>query len=346
MTVRPDRSVLVSMGPRRGYLQRTLVRNGMPFVQRIYVVNNVTYSNVYVPRRYRGIELNVFMPRFYYAPAFYNWMFTPWGRPVRYSWYWHDEPWYGYYRGYFRPAAVYSSPSLWLGDYLMAETLRVAYQDRQREEEMNRQPVGYDRVDVPMNRETRMMIAREVQRQLALERTTALDSNLAAEGGARPDLLFQPGRIFVVSNPLDVVSGGGEECGLTAGDVLRLDAVPPEGSTGAELSVVSGKANSCPAHAVVTVTLNDLQEMNNSMRERIYSGLDVLKQRKGADGIPMPPEDAMPLPATSEAADLPASNENLLAMLQSQQNEADQAEKEILESAFSEGRPEDNDSPR
>ncbi len=345
ITLRPDRSVLVSTGPRRGYLQRTVVRNRVTIVQRTYVVNNQTYYRAYRPHLYHGREFQVFLPRVYYAPAFYSWACTTWSSPIRYAWGWRNDPWFGYYRGYFTPAEVYPAASLWLTDYLLAETLRAAYQNQAQENAG--EPYGdfRDQEERPMDQETKEMISREVQRQLDQERQTASDSGYSSEGGAAPKTLFGTGQVFVVSAPLDVASDNGEECSLNSGDVLRLESAPAEGVESVGLYVVSSRRSSCPANSMVTVALNDLQEMNNDMRERLYSGLDTLRQNEGADGIPAAPEDAMSLPRFSEAAGLTTDDENLVSMLQNQQSEADQAEKELLETAFNQDQAPEEDTP-
>ena len=80
-------------------------------------------TNVYRPYSYRGLTLAVYTPVRYYNAPFYSWAYSPWRSPIRYSWGWYGDPWYGYYRGYFTPYPVYSSPGLWLTDYFIASTL-------------------------------------------------------------------------------------------------------------------------------------------------------------------------------------------------------------------------------
>jgi hypothetical protein len=127
---RPDKTVLVSTGPGRGYLQRTVVRNNTTYVQRTYAVNNVTYTRTYSTYVYRNVVLEHYVPRAYYAPGFYSWAYYPWASPAHFYWGFYGAPWYAYYGPYFTPYPAYAGPSLWLTDYVMANALESAYAER------------------------------------------------------------------------------------------------------------------------------------------------------------------------------------------------------------------------
>ena len=67
----------------------------------------------------------------------------------------------------------------------------------------------------------------------------------------------------------------------------------PGQSNGAVANVVvlASKGQDCPKGATVTVQLQDLQEMQNHMRETIDQGLQTLQSRQGQGGLPpLPPE--------------------------------------------------------
>jgi hypothetical protein len=123
---------LVSTGRNRGYVQRPyLVRNGLRYYQRTYVVNNVTYARVYRGVYYRGHTYYHYVPARYYSSVYYGWAYNPWPAPVYWgpaAWGWVGSPWWGYYGPYWRPYPVYATASLWLTDYLISANLQAAYQ--------------------------------------------------------------------------------------------------------------------------------------------------------------------------------------------------------------------------
>lgn len=331
ITVRPDKSMLVSTGPRSGYLQTTVVRGDKIYMQRTYAEYNSSYTRVYGNYSYRGVAMQYFVPQAYYAPEFYGWAYQPWRTPVNYSWGWQRDPWYDYYGGYFAPQPVYSNSALWLTDFLMAETLRCEY--LRRDEESAARQVAPS--DAPITPEVKAIIAREVKQQLAREREAAEYPERAASYGELSTAMRDPRLLFVVSDSIEVNSGVGV-CGLTAGDVLQLNGPPARGAQAAEVLVLNSKSGDCSAHTLVAVPFNDLQEMHNSMRERLYNGLEILRQTNGSNGIPPAPMAALSPPTMTEAAGLGSSDENVLAVLKSQRDEADQAEQQVIQSAFTE----------
>jgi hypothetical protein len=334
VTHRADKSVLVSTGPQMGYLQRAVVRNNKTFIHRTYVENNSTYTRAYRSHTYNGITMQSYVPEVHYEPAFYGWAYDPWRTPVNYSWRWQRDPWHEFYSGYFTPLSVYPNSASWLTDHLLAESLRTAYLAR-NEENVGEQQALYAQTDTPVSHGVREMIARGIKQQLAQEREAAKHPEQAANYGKLSTAMRDPNHLFVVSGNLDVAAGD-QMCGLTAGDILQLNSTPPKDVKTADLLVISSKRDNCPTRSVVTVGLNDLQEMHNNMRERIYDGLDILRQNNGSDGIPAAPKVAMSPPRKTEVASLGSSGDNVLAMLRVQQEDADQAEQQVIQSAFTE----------
>jgi hypothetical protein len=86
---------------------------------------------VYREHSYHGFVYHRFVPTLYYGPVFYQWVYNPWPAPIYFTWGWNADPWYGYYGAYFTPAPIYTSPALWLTDYLLAENLKLAYENQQ-----------------------------------------------------------------------------------------------------------------------------------------------------------------------------------------------------------------------
>ncbi|MBF0553042.1 MAG: hypothetical protein HQK96_00625 [Nitrospirae bacterium] len=194
-------------------------------------------------------------------------------------------------------------------------------------------PAAYAQTDTPITPEVRDVIAENIRVQLEQEKLAANASNPGANDGQVPKGRVRSKRHFVVASNLDVVTTGGGSCVLSAGDVIRLNGTPPEGSRAAEARVVSSRRSDCPASSMVNVAFNELQEMDNSMRENIYAGLEMMRTK---NGFPSAPSNSLATVENKDVAGMPNSNENVVAMLAAQQNEADEAEKQTLESAFSE----------
>ena len=83
---------------------------------------------VYRTYTYGRVHYSSYVPLVYYQPAFYGWVYRPWRAPVVYAWGWGPAPWF--YGGYFAPELVYPTAALWLTDFLLAENLKLAYENR------------------------------------------------------------------------------------------------------------------------------------------------------------------------------------------------------------------------
>jgi hypothetical protein len=251
---------------------------------------------------------------------------------VPYAWGWAGNPWYGYYGGYFTPYPVYSSPSLWLTDYLVAQTLQAAYAERAAA-----QAGAQAQFTTPMTPDVKQAIADEVRRQIALENAESATGvqtppDPGSSGLARMLSDSNP-RVFVVSASLDVQSNVGE-CPVTEGDVLQLNPGTPPNATAANLMVLASKGQDCRKGATVQVGVADLQDMQNHMRETLDQGLGDLQKKQGQGGLPAAPVAAVKPPVTTEfAAIAPPPDPNVTAELKQQTSEADRAEQEAVNEA-------------
>ncbi len=326
----PHQAVVVSSGPRYGYVQRPVVVHNATYVQRTYVVDNHVYYRSYRPYRYGGSVIYSYAPTVYYSPSYYYWTYyQPWTQPVVYPWGWMNDPWYGYYGYYWTPLVHYPAPWWWLTDYMVAESLREAWYARAAE------PTYYYEQPqaAPITPEVRQAIAEEVQRELAEQQQQA--TAYAQPGYVAPQeeipSFLQPGRIFVVSTPVDVLVGE-ERCALSQGDVLRLEAAPQPGEMAATVRVLSSKTFDCQAGSMPMLSISDLQEMQNSMREKLDSGLNQMRTNQSAGALPPAPEDAWSTyPGPGSA--IPASNDDAAALIAQAQQNADQAEAELWREA-------------
>jgi len=329
VTERPDKSVLVSTGLQRGYLQRPIVVHDRPYVQRTYVVNNVTYTRIYRTYNYRGVAYYQYVPVYYYRPVFYGWVYNPWPAPVYYRWAWYNDPWYGYYSPYFVPYSAYPTASLWLTDFLLAENLKLAYQAQAQANALAVPPAaGGNSYAMQLTPEVKQAIAEEVRQQLAAERQAATALNpqpLAPSSTEVPSALDPRKRVFVVSSSLDKKTADGQECSLTPGDIITRLTDTPDANQHIIVSVLHSKQADCPAGAQIMVAVQDLQEMQNHFREQIDAGLKTLAENQGKGGLPAAP-DTRTQPGEVPP---PEPDASIATLLQHQQQQADRTEQEM-----------------
>jgi hypothetical protein len=86
-----------------------------------------------------------------------------------------------------------------------------------------------------------------------------------------------PNYIFQVSDMLDATDNSGEECPLTAGDLLKLDAGAAPDQEVLSLRVVTSKSGSCPAGSPVSVSVHDAQGMLNDFNQRQEANMQKLQ---------------------------------------------------------------------
>jgi hypothetical protein len=309
---------------RGGYAQRPLMVRNREYVQRTYYDHGRAFARVYRPITFRGVVLNMFTPSRYYRPAYYSYAYSPWLRPVAYSWGWGGSPWYGYYGGYFSPYREYAGPAFWLTDYLFAMTLQQAYQDRL---DAGLQGSGYASGQASLTPDVKQLVADEVHRQLDLER---IESQSMASGSGDMSPIFSDGipHVFVVADSL-MVDDRGPGCPVSEGDVLQLRPGSSNGDT-ADAVVLASKFGDCRRGGVVSVQLQDLQEMQNHMRETIGQGLAELQSRQGKGGLPPLPAAAAGAPVdASFAADVRPDADVANELTQAAQ-EADQGEQDVV----------------
>src|ERR1700676_1376918 len=305
---------IVTTGRNSGYVQRAYVsRNGNTYVSRTVVVNRVTYTTVYRSYSYHGYCCYYgYHPAYYYAPAYYGWAYNPWPAPVYYGWGWGGAPWYGYYGGYFAPYPVYPSAAFWLTDYVIAASLQAAYQAHAAANEAaanaaaaNAAPNVAPRNDAPRDQlqpndggdtsavssgtvtlspEVKAAIAEEVKAQLAAEQAAAKPAPSSgpqptAASEEVPPALDPARRTFVVSSEL-AVSGDGQECQLSPGDVITRLTDTPDDDRKVTASVSASKKADCAPGKQVAVSVDDLQEMHNHFQEQLDNGMKELAKTK------------------------------------------------------------------
>lgn len=336
---------------RGGYVQRAYVtRGGRTFVSRTYVSGGVTHVGVYRSYSYGGRAYYGYYPGYWYNPGFYAWGYQPWGAPVYWgigAWGWGGSPWYGYYGGYFAPYPYYASPAFWLTDYLLASSLQSAYAARAEENadamagdaQASSGGGGGDAAPAPaansnavtLTPEVKQAIAEEVKVQLAAQQAQAASqsggSNAQAPtqaSGQVPPALDPAQRTFVVDTGVTVVANG-QECALTAGDVITRLTDTPDSDQTVNASVSASKKSDCASGQTVAVKVDDLQEMYNHFQEQLTSGMGELAKKQGTGGIPKAPDTS----TTASDVPPPPPDNNAAKTLQEQQAAADQTEAQV-----------------
>jgi hypothetical protein len=333
----PDHSRSVYQKGRPGFVQHPYNFHGHEYERRTYAYQGHTYDHFYHGYRYHGVDTDVYAPSRFWGGAYYGWAYNPWIAPVHYRWGWMGNPWFGYYGFYFSPYPVYPSAAFWLTDYLISADLQAAYAAQQQGGEAGVVQAGA----APLTPEVKQQIADEVRNQLALENQEAQqnaqqqDVDPGSSGIARiiADVGAGHPHVFLVAAPLDVVDGSGTECALSDGDALSLRTAPAADATAADLVVLASKGGQeCPGSDTVSVSLDDLQEMQNHMRETIDQGLQELQANQGKGGLPMAPASAqVSQPAYSSIA--PPPDPNAASEIQQQGQQADQAVTEATQDA-------------
>jgi hypothetical protein len=106
---------------RPGLVSRTFVSGG-----------HILYSRAYQSHVWhqfgRTFAYETFVPAVHYPAAYYAWALGAWPHPITYSWGWQGQPWYPRYGVLFSPYPVYTSPDLWMTDYIIAQSAQAAYQ--------------------------------------------------------------------------------------------------------------------------------------------------------------------------------------------------------------------------
>jgi hypothetical protein len=316
---------IVTVGPHMGYSQRSYYNRGnREYVQRTYFMGGHRYAYAYRSYYYGGRHYYGYAPAYYYRPAYYGWAYNPWASPIRYRWGWDAEPWYGYYGSYFTPYGAYSNASLWLTDYIIADSLRSAYESQPNDRRFDAEdsaPAREEQLDPDVKDE----IAREVRRQIAAEQTAAANREPLESGADQaPPALDSNSKIFVVSSDLDTTMSTGEECALTPGDVLLRTNGAAGDDNRVDVTVASSKKDDCYAGSTVSVDVADLQEMHNHLRQLLDSGLKTLADNSGRNGLPSAPD------TTTRAGEvpLPEVDASVDSDIQQQQSDADRMEQE------------------
>jgi len=329
--VRADHSRVVAEYGHRGYVEHPYSYGGHNFYRRsVYFHGRYVGVRYYRGYSWHGYGLHIWAPGVYFTHGFYGWAYHPWRAPVYYRWGWYGAPWYGSYGYYFQPYSSYAGASQWLTDYTISQDLSADY-DAQGGGAAPPPEAGDAGADV-IAPDTKQAINDEIEYELSVENgeadLTSANSDVDAGSSGIPRLFADSkAHVFVVSAPIDVtVAGSTEECSLTNGDVIRTSVPPGPDDKSAVLTVIARKRGDgeCAKSSKVIVSLDDLQEMQNSLRQNVHDGLTQLQQEQGKNGIPaLPPAAAGAATTPQYAAIAPPPDPNDGAAVEQQAGDSD-----------------------
>jgi hypothetical protein len=317
MVEQPDHSRVVI--PSRGiqYVQHPYVFHGHAMDHRTFVVQGQLFHQFYRPYNYGGTTLDVYATPRYYAPNFYQWATSRFNAPTNYNWGYttNSTPWFGHYHGFFTPDSSYQTPQTWLADYMLGATLFVAYTAKGEASD----PLPENAA--PVTPQVKQMLAEEIGRQVKQEAAEAADNAKNREpqpgaGSVVQVLADRQPHVFVVSSDLDLVDPTGRRCSMSEGDVVQVTSGPKPDTGTVDAVVLASKGGvECGRAAQVQVALNDVQEMQNHMRETIDQGLATTPAGKQAQSV-----------TPAFAASAPPADANATREIQQQQEIAAAAE--------------------
>ena len=276
MVDRPDRSRIFAASRGVQYVQHPYSFRGRPFDHRTFYVQGKLFHQFYRPYPYAGTTLDVYAPSRFYGPDFYQWATSRFNAPARYNWTYTTTPtaWFGYYKGYFTPDSSYASPESWLADYVLGSSLSAAYSTEPAKTQPP--PAGASAAVTP---QVKQLLADEVGRQVRQESAEAKENAQNKDprpgaGSVVEELGDHQPHVFVVASDLDLVDPTGRRCMISQGDVVQVVSGPKSSTSTAEAVVLASKGGvECERAAKVEIALNDLQEMQNHMRETIDQGM-------------------------------------------------------------------------
>lgn len=292
----PDGSRIFAAAQGVGYVQHPYLFHSQPFDHRTRYTQGQLSQQFYRPYEYAGKTLDVYAPRRFYSADFYRSISARYGTPLVPQWNYVTQPtpWFGYYKSYFTPASSYSSPLLWLTDFVLATSLIQAYQAHPQ---TTPAPAAAGATVTP---EVKEMVADEVNRQVKEESVEARENAQAHDpapgaGGVVKELQEKEPHVFVADADLDLVDPSGRRCMLSEGDVVQVISAAHERTGSAQAVVLASKGpGECERSARVDIAVSDLQEMQNHMRETIDQGL--ASSRAGGEAQTVTPAFAAAAP--------------------------------------------------
>jgi hypothetical protein len=284
------------------YVQHTYNEAGRQIDHRTFVVHGQTFHQFYRPYNFGRNTLDVYATSRYYAPNLYQWADTKFKQPSNFAWHYtaNETGWYGHYRRFFTPESAYDTPLVWIADYMLGATLFVAHANEDQGAE-----APLEQVD-PITSDVKSRLAREVKIQMRNEvaeaQEVASNRQFAPGFGSIAQTLsdHQP-HTFLVASHLSLTDSTGRLCEMSEGDVVDVLSSPSADESAVGAVVLASKGGvECSRSMLVQIDLNDVQEMQNHMRETMDQALANTKAGKGAK-FATPPFLSTAPPAEADA---------------------------------------------
>lgn len=169
-------------------------------------------------------------------------------------------------------------------------------------------------------------IADEVKTQISTEQATSTTAtNAPSVGDQVPAALDAKQRTFIVSTALAAQTTDGTQCSLSPGDILTRVTDIPDANQKVTALVTSSQKNDCASGSMLSVSVQDLQDMHNDFVQKMDAGLQNLATDQGKNGMPASPNaGGRPNPDAQAVPDQTAASD-----LQQQQQAADGAEQDV-----------------
>jgi hypothetical protein len=339
-TVRADHSRLVSTGPHSGFSEQRFASGGQEYARRSYFDHGHYYARVYRPYLYAGYPFYFYVPPFYFGAAYYGWAYSAWATPVAYPWGWDGSAWFTPYGYYFSPYPLYPAPAFWLADYAIAASLQAGAEDADPGSGSLQSEPGFllasaradeqkkDGASVVMSNELKDAIAKQVKLIIAGEKAAAAaQANLPPDDDNAvqvPPSLDPRFTLFIAFSTTSLETGDGA-CALTAGDIVRRTGTTTDADNTVPVEVASSKKGDCAVGAASRITVDDLEEMHDTFRQKIDDGLKSLAENQGKGAIPSaPPAIQRTVPEGQASPDQTVESD-----LKKQQEAADATEKDV-----------------
>ena len=309
---------------RPGFQSRTFVSGG-----------HVLYTRVYqdhVWRHFgRAFAYETFVPAVRYPAVYYSWALGAWPRPVTYAWGWYGQPWYPAYGVLFTPYPVYTSPDLWMTDYIIAQSMQTAWQAQTpapasqaplqdapaappqdpgvappavQPGEAYAAPLPSDPSPAPQSSVAPSTpaapppaVTPQVKAQLNEQIKVQLREQEAAQ--ATPATLttqstppaLRPNHVFFEVVQPLNVPTANGHCSLSANDYIKRTGGMSSDDWMIPVVVELSRPSDCPEGLVTRIGLNDLNSMENEQEARVMQAMQAASRSMGPNG---PPSGANP----------------------------------------------------
>jgi hypothetical protein len=314
-----------------GTFERT-IRPGL--VSRTFVAGgHVLYAHAYQRHLWhqygRAFAYETFVPAVRYPGVYYRWALAAWAHPVLYRWGWQGQPWYPMYGALFTPYPVYTSPDLWMTDYIIAQSLQTAYQAQGAAPGQSAVPAATSAAPPDIEGPAAESVAQpdaappapaalpapqpgelpvapvapppaitpQIKAQLDEQIKVQLQEQQAA--AAAPATLttqttppaLRPNHVFFqVVQPLTVPSGQADhDCSLGPNDYIRRTGAMSTEDWMIPVVVELSGSSDCPAGLQTRIGLNDLNAMENEQEAQVMEAMQAASKSMGSNGPPSGP---------------------------------------------------------